>query len=915
MQAVLTWKQSLAHGTQSGAEETRFSDDGSNFRSLVGPPLLSERSQVQIIELTSAQNPVTLWIGDGTTRVLARLSEAAVSTLEDEMGTLDSEMTGDVFVVREATVESTPYGPRHSHVRLWIHRIQYLYHKRKTIGLPKPVGQREKIAQLIKATADLRMILVEMEVELDHPLEPQSQLESLDSERPQDGEANTEPRLSPMGVATQLRTSQYIGAPTPAAGGRKVNAGINMSQPIQLHQNRPATDFRKPGSVGKATKVLLDLLDASKTGARTRQQDGGVPPVVEALNPAPRLDLTGSDVILNAGATPTRSPGDQNSARSAGDQNSVRARSEQESTQPPGGQNSPRPPGDQASIQAPSEQISTRLPGVQNSIRPPGDQNPARSAGGRNSVRAPSGQESTQPPGDQKSIQAPSEQISTRPPDEQNSIQAPSEQNSILPPDDQNSLQPPGDQNPARSAGERNSLRAPSEQESTQPPGDRDSHSERVENAIPAEKATVPGKKIPHKIPREQRVILDSPFSWLPSLSGRSFPCPNVPRRLLETWNAAVDEAQSRTSPAGLNDAGEEAANGAHAGGDNGFGDETMDSPVESSDIGSLSWSDSQPSRSPRHRLPPDSSVSSPRPSQTNRHRNRGASSEAPPPTTTSTFHSQSGPNAVAHAPLESRPPEPSPDGDTAKNISPSVPQPSGGNGSKFGGDVRSRASAADERSSDRIEEQSQQHQSTPRGPRAHVRQVSTSSKGEGAMGPPSKHSSTSPGKHSTSARFRHRASPATPSDGAKGLFMSPPKLGWLPKDSTRSRGNGHGSGSSQARSCATPRKPDRMPQDSIRSRGNSHGSGSSQARGRTSPTRSAPVSSWEPPHDADAATSVIKCTPSDPQGGSNTSHPHPGGSPVRVPRPTSPDPRETHQRLRLEHFKNALLPQGKSDR
>lgn len=62
-----------------------------------------------------------------------------------------------------------------------------------------------------------------------------------------------------------------------------------------------------------------------------------------------------------------------------------------------------------------------------------------------------------------------------------------------------------------------------------------------TETSTAQESTPAPRKR--YRIPRDQKILLDSSSSWIPSAPGQQFPHPNVPVALLKTWNTRATGA------------------------------------------------------------------------------------------------------------------------------------------------------------------------------------------------------------------------------------------------------------------------------------------------------------------------------------------------------------------------------------
>lgn len=139
-------------------------------------------------------------------------------------------------------------------------------------------------------------------------------------------------------------------------------------------------------------------------------------------------------------------------------------------------------------------------------------------------------------------------------------------------------------------------------------------------SATSAAPTQTPAPRKRYRIPRDQRALLDSPSSWIPSAPGHEFPHPNVPIGLLRTWNnratTALDQSPSQPSPVALVEQtpGARSIEEVHPGSeatavensDSDSDDTAMSEDEDEDEDQPLDWSQSQP-RS--QALPPDSSA------------------------------------------------------------------------------------------------------------------------------------------------------------------------------------------------------------------------------------------------------------------------------------------------------------------
>lgn len=158
LRAAIAWKQQARKYPKVKIDpDERFSDDGSNFRSVAGRNQLPRDAKVQLLKVFSASDPAIVLISDGVSQLKAILFEDALSTLETGLTQkLDLDVEGDVISLNEVTVISTPYGPSEGFLQFSVHAIEYHHHLRKTIGNPAHISKHQSIASLIEETTRIR---------------------------------------------------------------------------------------------------------------------------------------------------------------------------------------------------------------------------------------------------------------------------------------------------------------------------------------------------------------------------------------------------------------------------------------------------------------------------------------------------------------------------------------------------------------------------------------------------------------------------------------------------------------------------------------------------------------------------------------------------------------------------------------
>ena len=154
---IAWWKEDKDARGATYRPDSRFENDGSNFRSTVKTSNLPAEPLAQISEVVSCKGALTITITDGYTQARAKLSDSAVQVLENEIGEkIDSATRGDVISIKEVIIASTPYGPQDEHVQLEIQEIEYLYHLRKSLGHKQTIVERTEAARLLNEITEIR---------------------------------------------------------------------------------------------------------------------------------------------------------------------------------------------------------------------------------------------------------------------------------------------------------------------------------------------------------------------------------------------------------------------------------------------------------------------------------------------------------------------------------------------------------------------------------------------------------------------------------------------------------------------------------------------------------------------------------------------------------------------------------------
>ena len=251
LQAVIDW-----HSSGAGLEsqpDSRFSDDGSNFRGFVSSPPLSLETKLQLTEILAHDHTALVTLSDGAHSVRASLSKDAIAVLQSEIEEkLGPQTTGDVFAVTAATVTSTPYGGEEGWIQLQIDDIQYAHHLRKTAGNPVPVTQHERVASLLEHITKLRQKQYGDADEVDE--EPSSQLAA--------SQVNGTSIVPSQTFATQAPAirKKKSAAPSLMREGFEVNPGINLNRPTVASYATSKRLVPANGQAGPSTTKSARLL-------------------------------------------------------------------------------------------------------------------------------------------------------------------------------------------------------------------------------------------------------------------------------------------------------------------------------------------------------------------------------------------------------------------------------------------------------------------------------------------------------------------------------------------------------------------------------------------------------------------------------------------------------------------------------
>lgn len=333
VQATITWyRNTIDFPKLKKDPDSRFEDDGSNLRSEIELPPLSEKSTVQIVRVFSTEDPQLL-LSDGFTCIKARLSSSALERLESEIeDPIDLDMKGDVFTIRGCTIVSTPYGPPEGQVQMLVDELDYHYHLRKIAKNAVFAGDRPRISQMMSELHQLRHIesVRELPAESNQPehgssdrFETQAGNALLQS--PQSQASVVMASSSPVAASQQPQTQVLVRRKNPAPprfdhDGVQMASGVNLDRPTAAIPSRSASNLlpegpSRPATISDTSANLLNVLGKRKAG-----EDSSVSTTRTNAGPVhPEADATVGSAVINVEDTSMNSAASQLSSRPARD--------------------------------------------------------------------------------------------------------------------------------------------------------------------------------------------------------------------------------------------------------------------------------------------------------------------------------------------------------------------------------------------------------------------------------------------------------------------------------------------------------------------------------------------------------------------------------------------------------------------
>lgn len=224
--AVIEWQRQAVPGIKPDPE-CRFSDDGSNFRCEIETP--PGAAEVQLIEVLTIDDVVTVYVSDGNIKVKARLSPDAVATFEEESGDpIALEVSGDVLQLKNFTIITTPFGPPDGFVQLQIGGLEHRTLLRRTFGNPSPVEENYSVRTLVESIKQLRI----PEPSSQHDRDRLHSEADLVPEAAKSSVSATTVSPPPLAIQTQAPAEPKFRGPTLRKDGYEVESGLNLQGPV-----------------------------------------------------------------------------------------------------------------------------------------------------------------------------------------------------------------------------------------------------------------------------------------------------------------------------------------------------------------------------------------------------------------------------------------------------------------------------------------------------------------------------------------------------------------------------------------------------------------------------------------------------------------------------------------------------------
>jgi hypothetical protein len=317
LENVIAWKSIVKPDPDAdGAQRSRFSDDGSNLRSVVGASQLDSDSTIQLLEvsrnqknkvrfssLTFSQRPgsnarAKIPISDGEVSVLAILSDTAWDAYDKGLEEGEEARKGDLLLCKKLTVVSTTYGPSEERIKLRLEDLELTGNFRKVIGQPSPLLERPSIIASREKIEDLRLRQLQSEVlaEDDHEDVSADEDEVIKIEPGEENEADVDDEdqtgNNAVGVPADAANAPHEPSPADVALPEKLPPTASRMPPP--NRTSPATHYT--ASAQLESQLPLDVTPTqtiSQPRNPVRRTRGGFSMGREGFEPTRGDNLTG----------------------------------------------------------------------------------------------------------------------------------------------------------------------------------------------------------------------------------------------------------------------------------------------------------------------------------------------------------------------------------------------------------------------------------------------------------------------------------------------------------------------------------------------------------------------------------------------------------------------------------------------
>ena len=317
LENVIAWKSIVKPDPDAdGEQRSRFSDDGSNFRSVVGAPQLDSDSIIQLLEvrqitnqymrcssLIFSQKPgsnarAKIPISDGDVSVLAILSDTAWDAYDKGLEEGEEARKGDLLLCKKLTVVSTTYGPSEERIKLRIEDLELIGNFRKVIGQPSPLLEQSSIVVLRQRIEDLRLKQLQSEVlDVDDQEDVSPEEDEEMENEPEEGDeevVNDDDQNGSDAARAPVDTAKALHEPVLANVALPEKPPATASR--MLPPNRPSPATHNTASTQLESQLPLDVTPAQTIPSPrnpVRRTRGGYSIRREGFEPTRGDNLTG----------------------------------------------------------------------------------------------------------------------------------------------------------------------------------------------------------------------------------------------------------------------------------------------------------------------------------------------------------------------------------------------------------------------------------------------------------------------------------------------------------------------------------------------------------------------------------------------------------------------------------------------